>query len=37
MPACDGRRPGALYEAIADFIERRGKFVLERHESALSP
>ena len=36
-PAMEDERPAALFEAITDFIERRGKFVLERQESALSP
>jgi pimeloyl-ACP methyl ester carboxylesterase len=35
--AMENERPDALYEVIADFIERRGRFVLERQESALSP
>ena len=36
-PAMENERPAALFEAIADFLERRGKFVLERQASALSP
>jgi pimeloyl-ACP methyl ester carboxylesterase len=36
-PAMENDRPAALFEAIADFIERRGRFILERQESALSP
>jgi len=30
-------RPAALFEAVADFLERRGRFVLERQESVISP
>lgn len=36
-PAMENERPAALYEAVADFLERRGRFVLERQDSALSP
>jgi pimeloyl-ACP methyl ester carboxylesterase len=36
-PAMEDERPAALFEAVADFIERRGRFVLERQDSALSP
>jgi pimeloyl-ACP methyl ester carboxylesterase len=30
-------RPAALFEVVADFIERGGRFVLERQESVISP
>jgi pimeloyl-ACP methyl ester carboxylesterase len=30
-------RPAALFEAVADFVERRGRFVLERRDSTVSP
>ncbi len=30
-------RPAALFEAVADFVERRGAFVVERRESAINP
>jgi pimeloyl-ACP methyl ester carboxylesterase len=30
-------RPAALFEAVADFLERGGRFVLERQESVISP
>jgi len=36
-PGMENERPAALFEAIADFIERRGRFVLERQDSALVP
>jgi pimeloyl-ACP methyl ester carboxylesterase len=36
-PAMASERPAAVFEAVADFIERRGRFVLERRESAISP
>jgi pimeloyl-ACP methyl ester carboxylesterase len=36
-PAMETERPAALYEAVADFLERRGRFVLEREDSALTP
>jgi len=36
-PAMERERPAALFEAAADFLERRGRFVLERQASALSP
>jgi pimeloyl-ACP methyl ester carboxylesterase len=36
-PAMAAERPAALFEAVADFLERRGRFVLERQESVISP
>ena len=36
-PAMAAERPAALFEAVADFVERRGRFVLERQESVISP
>jgi pimeloyl-ACP methyl ester carboxylesterase len=36
-PGMENERPAALFEAVADFLERRGRFVLERQDSALSP
>jgi pimeloyl-ACP methyl ester carboxylesterase len=36
-PAMASERPAALFEAVADFLERRGRFVLERQESVISP
>ena len=36
-PAMAAERPAALFEAVADFLERRGRFVLERRESVISP
>jgi pimeloyl-ACP methyl ester carboxylesterase len=36
-PAMEAERPAALFEAVADFLERRGRFVLERQTSAISP
>jgi hypothetical protein len=36
-PAMATERPAALFEAVADFLERRGRFVLERQESVISP
>ena len=36
-PAMAAERPAALFEAIADFLERRGRFVLERQESMIYP
>jgi len=30
-------RPAALFEAVADFVERRGAFVVERRESMINP
>jgi len=30
-------RPAALFEAVADFLERRGRFILERQTSIISP
>ena len=36
-PAMAAERPAALFEAVADFVERQGRFVLERQESVISP
>jgi pimeloyl-ACP methyl ester carboxylesterase len=36
-PAMATERPAALFEAVADFLERRGRFVMERQESVISP
>jgi pimeloyl-ACP methyl ester carboxylesterase len=36
-PAMAAERPAAIFEAVADFLERRGRFVLERQESVISP
>jgi pimeloyl-ACP methyl ester carboxylesterase len=36
-PAMAAERPAALYEAVADFLERGGRFVMERQESVISP
>jgi pimeloyl-ACP methyl ester carboxylesterase len=36
-PAMTTERPAALYEAVADFLERGGRFVLERQDSTISP
>jgi pimeloyl-ACP methyl ester carboxylesterase len=36
-PAMAAERPAALFEAVADFLERRGRFVLERQASVISP
>jgi len=36
-PAMASERPAALFEAVADFLERRGRFVLERQASVISP
>jgi pimeloyl-ACP methyl ester carboxylesterase len=36
-PAMATERPAALFEAVADFLERRGRFVLERQTSVISP
>lgn len=30
-------RPQALYEAVCDFVERRGTFVVERNSTAINP
>ena len=35
--AMAAERPAALLEAVADFLERRGRFVLERQTSVISP
>ena len=36
-PAMASERPAALFEAVADFLERRGRFVLERQASVINP
>ena len=36
-PSMASERPAALYEAVSDFLQRRGRFVLERQHSAISP
>jgi pimeloyl-ACP methyl ester carboxylesterase len=36
-PAVASERPEAVFEAVADFIERRGRFIVERNDSAISP
>jgi pimeloyl-ACP methyl ester carboxylesterase len=36
-PAMAAERPAALFEAVADFLERGGRFVMERQESVISP
>jgi pimeloyl-ACP methyl ester carboxylesterase len=35
--AMAAERPAALFEAVADFLERRGRFVLERQASVINP
>jgi pimeloyl-ACP methyl ester carboxylesterase len=35
-PAMAAERPDALNEAVADFLERRGRFILERQETVIS-
>ncbi len=30
-------RPQALYEAVCDFVERRGTFIVERNSTAINP
>ena len=35
--AMASERPAALFEAVADFLERGGRFVLERQASVISP
>ena len=30
-------RPRALYEAVRDFVERRGMFIVERNNTAINP
>lgn len=35
--AMAAERPAALFEAVADFLERRGRFILERQPSVISP
>lgn len=32
-----GERPEALSEAVSDFVERRGTFIVERNNTALNP
>jgi pimeloyl-ACP methyl ester carboxylesterase len=36
-PAMATDRPAALFEAVADFLERRGRFVLDRQASLINP
>lgn len=35
--AMETERPEALFEAVCDFIERRGAFIVERHNTAINP
>jgi pimeloyl-ACP methyl ester carboxylesterase len=36
-PAMETERPEALFEAVCDFIERRGTFIVERNNTAINP
>ncbi len=35
--AIETERPQALYEAVCDFVERRGSFIVERNSTAINP
>jgi pimeloyl-ACP methyl ester carboxylesterase len=35
--AMEAERPEALCEAVCDFVERRGAFIVERKNTAISP
>lgn len=35
--AIETERPQALYEAVCDFVERRGTFIVERKSTAITP